>query len=235
MKLLGLDFETTGLDPLKDNVIEVGAVIWDTEKHCPLAMDNYFVRWPDTVVPPDITAINGVENEYVEEFGLSPSEGIARIMNLEYRTEANVAHNGEAFDHPFYRDWVRRVHGHYGNDARRLWIDTQNDIDYSEAVPTRKLTYLAAEHGFLNPFAHRAVFDVLTMMIILDKYPLSEIIYSAQQPTIMLQALVSYDDREKAKEARFRWDAPNKRWIRTIKAHKVEKENFQFKTRVVQP
>jgi DNA polymerase-3 subunit epsilon len=233
MRLLGIDYETTGLDPVVDNIIEVGAVIWDTELHVPLVLENFFVKW-GTPISAEITAINGVTDDFVETFGLSPSEGLSRIHTLEWQTAANVAHNGAAFDRPFHRDWLRRVYDHYGRDDQRLWIDTQNDIDYAEDVPTRKLTYLAAEHGFLNPFAHRAVFDVLTMMVIFDKYPLPEIIYSAQQPNILVQALVSYDNKEQAKEMRFRWDGDNKRWIRTFKAHKFKAEDYKFKTRIVE-
>ena len=37
MILLSLDFETTGLDPANDRVIEVGAVLWSTAQHRVLA------------------------------------------------------------------------------------------------------------------------------------------------------------------------------------------------------
>ena len=36
MLILGVDFETTGLDTQKDSIIEVGAVLWDTQRKMPL-------------------------------------------------------------------------------------------------------------------------------------------------------------------------------------------------------
>lgn len=232
MRLLGLDYETTGLDPVKNDIIEVGAVIWDTDLHVPLVIENFFVKCGEPVSE-EITEVNGIRDEWVTEFGLSPSEAMSRIHTLEYQSAANVAHNGAVFDRPFHRDWLRRIYDHYGRDDNRLWIDTQNDVDYPEEITTRKLTYLAAEHGFLNPFAHRAVFDVLTMLVVMDKYPLADIIFSAKQPTIVIQALVSYDDRQKAKDALFRWNPDKKQWIRSIKLHKYKPEAYSFKTRII--
>lgn len=231
MKLLGLDFETTGLDPEKDNVIEVGAVIWDTEIHQPLVIDNFFVNW-GVPITEEVTKLNGVHDSYVEEYGLYQGAALDRLLRLMARVEAIVAHNGEVFDKPFYKDWYKRLCP--GLEPReQLWIDTKNDLDYPEDLTTRKLTYLAAEHGFLNPFAHRAVFDVLTMMILLDKYNLESVLYSANQPTIMIQALVSFDDRQLAKDASFYWDPKKKMWLRSMKSHKYEPEKFNFNSRRV--
>jgi DNA polymerase-3 subunit epsilon len=235
MRLLGLDFETTGLDPVEDYVTEVGVVLWDTERRGPISIDSYFVKHDGIELTEEITKITGIQQADLNEFGLDSETAFYRLSEQVHIADAVVAHNGELFDRKFYREWCKKVTATDLGDQRddKPWIDTQNDIDYPEEIRSRKLTYLAAEHGFLNPFAHRAVFDVLTMLKVLENYKIDEILYSAQQPTIVLQALVSYDDREKAKEKRFRWDATTKMWVRSIKKHKIEKENFPFKTRVI--
>lgn len=230
MKLLGIDFETTGLRPQDDYIIETGLVVWDTDLHLPIAMDNFFTNH-GMVIDASITEINGVHQSFVDEFGVSENESIGRIQRLEYSTKATVAHNGNMFDKPFYSASCDRIGAFF--NPKRIWIDTGVDIDFSEEIVTRKLTYLAAEHGFLNPFAHRALFDVLSMMIILDKYNLDEIMYSAQQPSITIQSMVSYDNRDKAKEHRFYWDPSRKMWLKTIKKHKYKPESFPFSTREV--
>jgi DNA polymerase-3 subunit epsilon len=231
MRLLGLDFETTGLDPEVDVVTEVGVVLWDTERHCPLALDSYFVSHPGIDITEEITQITGILPEDLKEFGIESQDALYRLSEHIHIADAVVAHNGTLFDKLFYTSWCKKIAQQ--EPSEKTWIDTQTDIDYPDEITTRKLTYLAAEHGFLNPFAHRAVFDVLTMMRILDKYSIDKIFYSAQQPTLMVRAKVSYDDRQLAKDHSFRWDGQNKIWVKAIKAHKYNPEDYKFETKVI--
>lgn len=225
MKLFGLDFETTGLDPEADVVTEVGAVLWDTDRRSPLIVENFFVYHETPNVSMEITKKTGIHQSDLENFGLSSEEGFHRMMEVMALSDAVVAHNGNLFDRPFQRNWSKRILASPSKVAERLpWIDTQVDIAYPEEITTRRLSYLAAEHGFLNPFAHRAVFDVLTMLIVLDKYDLSDILYSASQPTCLIQAVVSYDDRQLAKDNQFYWNPKLGRkgmWVKSVKAHKI--------------
>ena len=92
------------------------------------------------------------------------------------------------------------------------------------AITTRKLTHLAAEHGFLNPFPHRAVSDVLTMLKVLSHYDIAPVLESARQPSFTVKACVSYDDREKAKARGYRWDAARKIWTKIVKGHRLNDE-----------
>jgi DNA polymerase-3 subunit epsilon len=232
MLLLGLDFETTGLDPVEDYVTEVGAVLWDTERKAPVLIDSYFVKHDGIELTDEIVSITGIIQSDLDNYGIESYDAFYRLNDHIHRSEAVVAHNGEEFDRKFHKEWCKKVCGDYPSQ-NIPWIDTQNDIDYPEEIASRKLTYLAAEHGFLNPFAHRAVFDVLTMMRILQEYNVEEVLESAKQPTILVQALVSFDEKELAKERRFRWDGPNRRWVRSYKKHKFEAEKFPFRTRVV--
>lgn len=228
MRLLGLDFETTGLDANKDVITEIGAVIWCTERRAPLLIDNYFINDGKTVVSPLITRLTGIRQEDIDEFGIPHEEGLARLLQSMNTVDAVVAHNGERFDRKFFNAWV----GRHGFGPRDLpWIDTLTDIDYPESVASKKLTYLAAEHGFLNPFAHRAVFDVLTMLRVLDQYDVNEIIESAKQPTLLIEAIVPYHKKDMAKERSFKWDG--KRWVRPMKKNRWEAEEFPFDTRIV--
>jgi hypothetical protein len=117
---------------------------------------------------------------------------------------------------------------------RLPWIDTLTDIPYPAEISTRKLSYLAADHGFINPFQHRALFDVLTMLNVLSRYELGAILEFQQIPWVTIQANVSYDDRMLAKEARFFWQAigdkkyPNK-WVKRIKKNVFEEEKASYR------
>lgn len=235
MKLYGLDFETTGLDTDNDVVTEVGSVLWDTERRAPLIIDNFFVYHEEPQLSKELEGKTGITQQDLNDFGLPSDQAFHRMMDVMCQAEAVVAHNGEIFDRLIHTSWAKRILGEESSIANRmLWIDTTLDIDYPEDMGTRKLPYLAAEHGFLNPFSHRAVFDVLTMLRILDKYPLEDIIYSAEQPIVIIEAIVSYNDRQMAKDLRFYWDPKKKAWLKNVKKHKFEATQFPFRTRITE-
>lgn len=146
------------------------------------------------------------------------------------RAAAVVAHNGSGFDRPMFDAQLARMleaEALRSQIAALPWIDTCLDVPFPEAITTRKLVHLAAEHGFLNPFAHRAVFDVLTMLRVMAAYPIEPILESAKQPLVTCIAQVSYDDREKAKARGYRWRGQSKLWVKHLKAHRLEEEKAQ--------
>ena len=55
----GVDLETTGLDPQKDQVTEVGAVLWDTELNAPIKFFNKLLRINGSV-PAEIVKLTGI-------------------------------------------------------------------------------------------------------------------------------------------------------------------------------
>lgn len=228
MLLAGLDFETTGLDTEKCHVIEVGAALWDTERRAPIALICELVSLPEgTRLPSEIEELTGIREEDLVAFGRSESFVFKRLLDLVFHAEYVVAQNGTDFDELIF-DRVAAQHAHESDRAlSRPWIDLSVDVPYPERITTRKLTHLCAEHGFLNPFSHRAVFDVLSMLKVLDAYPIDQIIDLAKSPTLRTQALVSYEDREKAKARGYRWDGATKTWTKNIKECHLAREEAE--------
>lgn len=232
MKVLGLDFETTGLNATSDRVIEIGAVVWDTDRQQPVALQSDLVL-PDPFpgLIEEIVKITGIQEEDLKTFGIDGNVAFEKLLSLVAECDYIVAHNAE-FDRSFYRQELMN----YGlsEEGETPWIDTVTDIPYSSDIVTRKLTYLAAEHGFVNTYAHRAVFDTLTMLSLLNRYDLAEVVERSKSPSVTVTSHVTFEEKDKAKNMGFRWDAPNKKWIKTMKLCDVENTDFPFKFSVTE-
>jgi len=223
MILLGIDLETTGLDPQCCEVIEVGAVLWDTAVSQPIKIYSTVVK-PKSPIPPEITGLTGITNEMVERFGTPWDTVLKTLQKLQEDCDYLVGHNAKHFD--------SECLAYHGMAFTKPWIDTITDLPYPEAITTRKLTHLAAEHGFINPFPHRAVTDVLTTLRILSTYPDDEIEKYAQAESVTLIAQFEKKDpdfeqkKEFVKRVRqFRWfPEPDFQWRKTLKSFMVEDE-----------
>lgn len=220
MYALGVDFETTGLDYQKNRVIEVGAVLWDTADAIPLRFQSEF-SWAEDF--PEIEAeaftAHGFTKHFLSVNGSEPRTVFQHLNELARSAQCFVGHNCMSFDKPFYISECEKAQ----IAAIELpWIDTSCDIKYPPHIKTRSLVHLAAEHGFLNPFPHRAMFDVLTMLTIFQKYDPVAALALAQEPFVVLKACVSYDDREKAKARGYRWK--DQMWLKSLRISEVEAE-----------
>lgn len=209
-----VDLETTGLDPAKDEVTEIGAILWDTDLNAPVAFFNKLLRI-NGKLEQKIIELTGITDDLLAKHGELPEKVWKEYSAFCAHADFMLAHNA-----PFDRGFIEAAIG----PELRPWIDSCTDVDYPETITTRKLTYLAAEHGFANPFAHRAITDVLTTAQIVSRYDWNETIKNAQTPSITLRAMVTYEQNQKAKDLSFRWDATRKIWTKQVKEHRVENE-----------
>ncbi|MCH2534287.1 MAG: DUF5710 domain-containing protein [Bdellovibrionales bacterium] len=225
MKVLGLDFETTGLEAQSARVIEIGAVVWDTDKSKPLAVMSELVLPEElTEVPTEIVKVTGIETDDLENFGLEPKKAFQRLNFYLSQCDYVMAHNAE-FDKSFYLQEISR----HGLDVvEKPWLDSMYDVPYPEELSTRKLGHLAADHGFVNPWSHRALFDVMTMLQIVSKYDFHEVIERSQSPVVTVISHVSFEEKDKAKQMGFRWDPKNKKWFKDYKHCDLMNMDFPF-------
>lgn len=152
------DFETTGLDPEKDRVIEMAAV-----RVC----DGHIVSEFSTLVKngpvvPKITEITGITNEELEH-GM-PERQAFQILNRYLGDSILVAHNA-AFDLAF-------LHYSLMRNADRTFDNSFYDtltISRDRHYYPHKLTDMCDRYGIKLEGAHRALNDVYGCWDLLKK------------------------------------------------------------------
>lgn len=213
MLVAGIDFETTSVDPETCYPTEVGVVLWDPKRDKIIETISQLIFVPiDDVITNQ--AITGIDQEMVTQYGWKIGDIRSMLVNRLDGADWLMAHNAD-----FDRTILNRI-----IPIDKPWIDTMTDLPYPENFKTRSLPYLAVEHGFMNPFSHRALFDVITMIKIASQYNFEEILTYAKSPTMWLQAVVSFDDKELAKAQHFIWDPTNKFWVKQIKEFNLDYE-----------
>ncbi|MDQ0873764.1 DNA polymerase-3 subunit epsilon [Paenibacillus sp. V4I3] len=152
------DFETTGLDPEKDRVIEMAAV-----RVC----DGHIVSEFSTLVKngpviPKITEITGITNEELEH-GM-PERTAFQILNRYLGDSILVAHNA-AFDLAFlHHSLMRNADRTFDNS----FYDTLT-ISRDRHYYPHKLTDMCDRYGIKLEGAHRALNDVYGCWDLLKK------------------------------------------------------------------
>jgi len=222
MYWLGVDFETTGLEPRKDRITEVGAVLWDMKNKKPVRILNELVYDFDSGVPKiseKVVGLTGITEDLLKRFGANTAAVLDELNDLAAAADFFVAHNAP-FDRGFYEEECVKCSI---SEVVMPWIDTVTDVPY-KTDGSLSLSYLAADHGFLNPFSHRAVFDVLTMFKVISEYDPQEIVRWQESPTVTVRALVSFQNKDLAKDLSYKWFPESKTWRKNIKEFFVEKE-----------
>lgn len=233
--LLGLDFETTWTEPVNTKqarITEIGAVLFDWERLKPLEIYSKLV-WDSSYPksPFELIQLTGITDEMLENRGIKPATAFNELNTLMLQCDHVVAHNGTGFDKPIYQAECDR---HGIQAVKKPWIDTKIDIKFPPTIKSRSLVHLAAEHGFVNPFSHRALFDVLSMFKILERYSLVDVLKLSQEPMVYSIAKVSYEDRDKAKRAGYYWDGDNKRWFKPMKKSQFIEEEKKVSFHVLE-
>lgn len=212
--ILGLDFEATSLDTNEARIVEVGAVLWDTNMNVPVRLYSTLVD-PDMPIPEETTALTGITTSMVLAHGVLEGVAVDYLNDMMGSAEYCMAHFGTQYDRPVWKATLARKQE--ADESPEVWIDSSIDIVYPEAITTRNLRHLAADHGFVAPFGHRAVFDVLTMFKVASNYDWNQIIARAKEPTLYVQAQVGFKDNQKAKDFQFRWHPESKAWWKGMK------------------
>jgi len=233
MLVLGIDLETTGLDTANDRITELGYALWDTSMGAPVGIFNNLVYEPsmDARFTPEacemMERVCGITVPMLHTFGIPPDQAIDQLLAAVqlYKPEYVIGHNWENFDGPMLTMELKRQGGVLNLPS----IDTRTDLPFASEPDSRKLKHLALDCGFINPFPHRAVSDVLTMLKVLSHYPIEKVIDYSKIPWVTIRADVKFEQKELAKARRYSWEKLGdkeykKCWVKRIKANTLEQE-----------
>lgn len=235
MRVMGIDLETSGTDFNKDEILEVGICIREIEdgvwQKKPIHQGSYLLFEPHfpNPMPQEVYDIHHISYGLLEEAGVNCSHFYYLLKDLLMRlkVEVIVAHRGLKFDKPFLLSKTE-CHGWLCKFLDEVpWIDTSEHIDYPSDCYSTSLLFLAAYHGFINPFPHDALSDVHTMMKILSFYPFDEVLSNSKEKVVRIKAEVTYDDRELAKKRGYKWNQTEKIWEKSLRESKIEEEKRQ--------
>lgn len=229
MRVGFIDFEATGVDPKTARIIEYAFMLYDTDLEQPLVIKTSLVQGQK--IPQEVQELTGIE-EGMFPFGEHVEVAIDTIVLWSMFVEYWVGHNALEYDKVLLdEESLGRQKKLYNRGG--CWIDTMYDLPYPKHIKDRKLTHLAAAHGFLNPMPHRALADVITLQKIFCKYPLDEIIKSAETKLLILRADVSFSNKELAKKRGYHWDSEKKIWIKKMRELHLEREIKESEFKVI--
>ena len=235
-----VDVETTGLNPETDKIIELGAVAYDPEKKKILGTFSHLCNpGKDYKISQEIEEITGISQFEIETIGVSEDRLLSNFeewFDIWAGDEINqiffAAHNAP-FDKGFLLA-LKNASTFGFNDYR--WIDTREDLPFPKSVTSRKLIHLVPEIcGFVNPFSHRALFDAISTAKLLGAFDWEIVKTRINQEKWRVTALVTYHEREAAKEAGFRWTG--KAWEKDLYECDLQEEGknwtFLFNTKLI--
>jgi DNA polymerase-3 subunit epsilon len=234
---LFVDVETTGLDPSKDEVIELAMVPFT------YSLDGriYEVREPfqkfrepSKPIPLEITRLTGITNEMVASCIIDPAEVVAFASSASLV----IAHNA-AFD----RRFVERLGDVF---ITKPWACSMTQIDWgAEGYEGTKLAYLAMGAGFFYD-RHRAVNDCLAAIELLaapfsrsGALAMANLLDRARRPAWRIWAEnAPFDLKDDLKARGYRWSGdgtPNPRaWYNNVEDDLREKELAYLRTEIYQ-
>lgn len=210
-----LDTETSGLDAKTDELLEVGVVLWSVQHRCVIGAHSWLNA---NATANAAEAVNGIPRAVLDD-GTGRGQIRTKLVEHTCEAEAIVAHNAD-----FDRQWLPELQ----NDR---WICSANDLEYPRPTTSRSLIALCLAHGVGVSSAHRALTDCLLVAHLLERVAelgadVEAMLERGLRPKAKYAALVSYDDREKAKAAGFHWDGSAKLWLRTMAIEDAEKLPF---------
>ena len=202
---LFVDVETTGLDPSKDEIIEIAMVPFSyTLEGLVLDVGEPFqsLRQPSVPIPAEITRMTGIDDAMVAGHSVDP----AAVASFASSAALVVAHNAS-----FDRRFLERLCDTF---TIKPWACSLSQVDWAaEGFEGSKLTYLAAGLGLFYD-RHRALGDCHAGIEVLARplpisggTALAQLLTNARKPMRRIWAENSpFELKDSLKARGYRWN-----------------------------
>ncbi|MCR5535788.1 MAG: hypothetical protein K6F05_00055 [Succinivibrio sp.] len=208
IRLILLDTETTGLDPQKDEIIELGMVkvCYAKNRKQILSLEGVYdeLNQPQHKLSPQITKLTGITDAELEGRHFN----LAKIADFMADAGLVVAHNAR-FDRPFFDKTFPDL-------SSFCWACTIQEIAWQSHfdMPSSKLGLMVKEKGFFFE-AHRAISDCLALLWLLWLVPeaFCELLDSARQKSCDLKLYGNTYDIKDELKAKFHARFKDRAWF----------------------
>ena len=163
-RFIAFDTETSGLDPDKDCIVELGAVVF--EHGVPVKTFQSYVN-PEVIIPEEVSALNHITNEMLQA---APAEEIIYPELMSFLGEAGkgdiiICGHVAAFDLSFLCKSLDRL----GIAANFRFVDTRQLAMQIPELTHHSLAAVAEYYHVPHEHAHQAKEDALASGRILCK------------------------------------------------------------------
>ena len=231
-----LDVETTGLDPAKDEIIEIAMVKFrysETDEITGISDIFQSYNEPSISIPALVTDLTGISNEMVA------GHRIDRPALEAFVADANIviAHNAT-----FDRMFAERLSPTF---EHKHWACSQTEVDWRKhGFGGAKLGYILTDMGHFHN-AHRAIDDCHALVEILGhqmpatQSVFAELMRSARRTTVRVWAQRSpFDLKDALKACGYRWsdgtDGRPRSWFIDVDEDKRDAELSYLKKEIYQ-
>jgi DNA polymerase-3 subunit epsilon len=191
----------------------VGAVLFDVPSRSVLMQVSFLLPCDHNPAQ----AINGIPAA-VSRLSQPWRSGLTCFEAMVADADALLAHNA-SFDRQWFGTGELPALG-------KPWICSMEDIRWPadrQLRPTPSVRDLALAYGVPVWAAHRALTDCIYLVQVFQRcQDLEALLQAALEPRRLVRARLSYDERNLAKEAGFRWNEPvPKAWSRRLSEREI--------------
>jgi DNA polymerase-3 subunit epsilon len=232
-----LDVETLGLDPMKDEVIELGMVKFaysDKDEVTRVIGEFKALQQPSVPIPPEITNLTRITDDMVA------GRSIDGTLVETFVADANIviAHNAN-----FDRRFAERL---WPSFERKPWACTATQIGWAKySIGGAKLSYILAALGLFHE-AHRAADDCHALVAVLSRRfngasdtVLSQLLSEARKSSHRVWAENSpFELKDTLKRRAYRWsdgsDGSPRAWYIDVAEDSLGRELRFLRTEIYQ-
>lgn len=206
-----IDTETEGLDPKRDQIIEIAVAFAEIDTYGRIVRitgTGESLNDPGRPLTQQIQDLTGLTDKLLAGQRINVGHVTSRLNAVDMIVAHNCAH-----DRPFVEALLPDLQD-------KPWVCSMNDAAWQGwGFDGKKQDHLLMQACLFNPVKHRALADVASLVALLNvETPtggsvLAECIDHAKQPTWLFKAVgLPYDYRRRIKDRGWGWNADEKVW-----------------------